>query len=71
MKFNNEIIILKFLNEKIIIHISKLIDYNFNDNDIFIFFMITQNIKEFPLNIYWNHISKYNYYINDILKFLI
>jgi hypothetical protein len=57
-KFSGEIATLKFLREKTLVRVPKLIGYGLGDEDIPIPFMITQNVQGLPLSIYWSRFGK-------------
>src|SRR5437762_14111281 len=50
-KFSSEIATLKFLHEKKLVRVPKLIGYGLGNDDIGIPFMITQNVDGLPLSL--------------------
>lgn len=69
-KFSSEVATLKFLSEKTLVRVPKLIGYGLGDDDIPIPFMITQNIQGLPLSIYWGRFAEYEQAIKRILNSL-
>ena len=69
-KFSSEIATLKFLHEKKLVRVPKLIGYGLGNDDIRIPFMITQNVDELPLSIYWGRFGKKTFCVDRILNSL-
>jgi Phosphotransferase enzyme family len=57
-KFNSEIATLKFLAEKTLVRVPRVIGYSLGDDDIPIPFVITENVEGLPLTVYWSRFGK-------------
>ena len=69
-KFSSEIATLKYLHNKTLVRVPKLISYGLGNDDIRIPFMITQNIDGLPLSIYWGRFGKNAVCVERILNSL-
>ena len=69
-KFSSEIATLKFLRDKTLVRVPKLIGYGLGNDDIGIPFMITQNVDGLPLSIYWGRFGKNTVCVERILDSL-